>query len=77
MSDNKMKKILIITSVTTGSGHKSICDSLIEQFELMPDVNAKAVDGFDMAGSFAYHSSYIYGMLTPATVRGFTIFSGR
>ena len=59
-----MKKILIITSVTTGSGHKSICDSLIEQFELMPDVNAKAVDGFDMAGSFAYHSSYIYGMLT-------------
>lgn len=57
-------RILIITSVTTGSGHKSVSDSLVEQFNLMPDVEVKAIDGFDLAGRHAYHSSYIYGILT-------------
>lgn len=58
------KRIMIITTVTTGSGHKSVSDSLVEQFNLMPDIEVKAIDGFDLAGRFAYHSSDIYGILT-------------
>ena len=57
------KKVLIITSVSTGSGHKSISDSLYEQFSKMPDVEVKVIDGFDMAGRAAYRSSRIYGSL--------------
>lgn len=58
------KRVLIITSVTTGSGHKSIADSIEEQFLKMPDVVVKVIDGFDMSGRLAYHSSATYGSVT-------------
>ena len=57
------KKVLIITSVSTGSGHKSVSDSLYEQFSVMPDVEVKVIDGFDLAGRFAHKASRIYGSL--------------
>ena len=59
-----MSRILIITTVNTGSGHKSIADALHEQFNLMPDVEVKIIDGFDLAGKHAYRFSDLYGTLT-------------
>jgi len=59
-----MRKILIITTVNTGSGHKSIADSLKEQFNAMPDVEVRLIDGFDLAGRHAYRASDLYGILT-------------
>ena len=41
-----MKKILLVTSVYTGAGHKSISDSLLEQFAKLPDVQVQVIDGF-------------------------------
>ena len=59
-----MKKILLITSAYTGHGHKSISDSLMEQFSLIPDVEVKVIDGFELGGEFGVQSSKIYGVVT-------------
>ena len=59
-----MKRILIITSSNTGSGHKSISDSLTEQFARMPDVEVKAIDGFGLMGKPGLRSEGVYGFLT-------------
>jgi processive 1,2-diacylglycerol beta-glucosyltransferase len=42
------KNILIISSEFTGHGHKSITDSLKEQFARYSDVNVYVVDGFSL-----------------------------
>ena len=59
-----MKKILLITSVYTGHGHKSISDSLAEQFSEYPNIEVKVVDGFELLGDFGVQLSKLYG---PAT----------
>ncbi len=59
-----MKKILVVTSVYTGGGHKSISDSLMEQFSAMPDVEAQVIDGFELMGKTGVHLSKLYGFLT-------------
>ena len=62
-----MKKILIVTSVYTGGGHKSISDSLMEQFASMPDVEAQVIDGFELMGRTGLRLSRLYGFLTRRT----------
>lgn len=59
-----MKKILLITSIYTGHGHKSISDSLQEQFDEMPDVDVRIVDGFELLGDMGIHMSKLYGPVT-------------
>ncbi len=59
-----MKRILLITSAYTGAGHKSISDSLTEQFSLMPDVEAQVIDGFELMGRTGVRAAGIYGFLT-------------
>lgn len=59
-----MKKILLITSKYTGHGHKSISDSLMEHFCDMPDVEARAVDGFELMGDLGVRLSKLYGPTT-------------
>ena len=43
-----MSKLLIITALYTGHGHKSISDALEERFKAYPDVNILTIDGFDL-----------------------------
>ncbi|MBE5807990.1 MAG: glycosyltransferase [Clostridiales bacterium] len=43
-----MYKLLIITALYTGHGHKSISDALEERFRAYPDVNILTIDGFDL-----------------------------
>ena len=38
-----MKKVMILMSAYTGHGHKSITDSLVEQFAAYPDVEVEVV----------------------------------
>ena len=59
-----MKRILLVTSVYTGSGHKSISDSLVEQFSGMPDVEVMVADGFSFAGKLGVQVSKIYKYTT-------------
>ena len=62
-----MKKILLITSVYTGAGHKSISDALMEQWGEMPDVSVRVIDGFDLAGGLYLQASKLYGVATRHT----------
>lgn len=59
-----MKKILIISSDYTGHGHKSITDSLKEQFAKYPDVSVHVVDGFSLGGSVGLRIGKMYGSVT-------------
>lgn len=43
-----MRRLLIITAVYTGHGHKSISDSLMERLEAYPDIEVRTIDGFDL-----------------------------
>ena len=43
-----MRRLLIITAVYTGHGHKSISDSLMERLKAYPDLEVRAIDGFDL-----------------------------
>lgn len=73
-----IKNILIISSDFTGHGHKSITESLLEKFELSPDVNVHVVDGFflgglplskvgKMYGPITRHSEYLWKMIWNVT----------
>lgn len=59
-----MKQILLVTSVYTGGGHKSISDSLMEQFSAIPDVEARVIDGFELMGNLGIRASRFYGTVT-------------
>ena len=59
-----MKKILLVTSAYTGAGHKSISDSLTEQFAGMSGIEVQVVDGFELMGRTGIRLSGIYGFLT-------------
>jgi processive 1,2-diacylglycerol beta-glucosyltransferase len=56
--------ILVISSSNTGSGHKSIAEALVEQFDKLENVNAKVIEGFDTSGSLGNTVSKSYGFLT-------------
>ena len=59
-----VKKIVLITSSYTGHGHKSISDSLMEQFSEMPDLEVRVVDGFELLGEIGVQLSKMYGPMT-------------
>jgi len=56
--------ILILSSNVTGYGHKSIADSLLEQFAYYPDVHVKVVDGFSLGGRLGLKAGKMYGSIT-------------
>ncbi|WP_051624291.1 MGDG synthase family glycosyltransferase [Clostridium akagii] len=56
--------ILIISSNNTGSGHKSIAEALLEQFDKLENVNAKVIEGFNTNGTLGNTVSKSYGFLT-------------
>lgn len=58
------KNILIISSDITGHGHKSITDSLLEQFAGYHDIRVKVVDGFSLSGSLGLKIGKMYGSIT-------------
>lgn len=59
-----MIKILLVTSVYTGHGHKSISDALMEQFRQRSDVQVEVIDGFELMGEIGVQSSKLYGIVT-------------
>lgn len=59
-----VKNILIISSNYTGHGHKSITDSLQENFSLHPDVNVHVIDGFSLIGNLGLRIGKLYGSIT-------------
>lgn len=59
-----MKKIMIIHSVYTGHGHKSISDALVEQLKKYDDVDVEVVDGFALIGKAGLEASKFYGPMT-------------
>ncbi len=58
------KNILIISSDLTGHGHKSITESLLEQFSNFPGTNVKVVDGFALGGNIGLRAGKMYGSIT-------------
>lgn len=55
---------MIVTSAYTGHGHKSITDSLTEQFVNYPDVQVEVVEGFALIGRAGVSSAKMYGPIT-------------
>ena len=55
---------MILSSNYTGHGHKSICESLIEQFAKYPDVECQVIDGFSLFGKAGISASKMYGPIT-------------
>ena len=47
-----MRKLLIITALYTGHGHKSISDALEERLAAYPDLETLSIDGFDLMSKF-------------------------
>lgn len=43
-----MRRLLIITAVYTGHGHKSISDSLMERLKVYDDIEVMTIDGFEL-----------------------------
>jgi len=58
------KNILIITSNYTGLGHKSITESLTEQFSSCRDVRVHIADGFELGGNIGLKIGKAYGSVT-------------
>ena len=59
-----MKKILLVTSALTGSGHKSISDALAEQFSGMDDLDVLVIEGFELGGRIGMRIGRLYGTTT-------------
>ena len=60
-----MKRILILTSLYTGHGHKSVSDALVERFEQYEDIEVRAVDGFELMNKVEqYMGERTYGPIT-------------
>jgi processive 1,2-diacylglycerol beta-glucosyltransferase len=55
---------MILSSNYTGHGHKSICESLMEQFAKYPDVECQVIDGFSLFGKAGISASKMYGPIT-------------
>lgn len=58
------KNILIISSDFTGHGHKSITESLKEQFAAHSNVKVHVVDGFSLGGNVLFRIGKLYGSVT-------------
>jgi processive 1,2-diacylglycerol beta-glucosyltransferase len=58
------KNILIISSDITGHGHKSITESMLEQFRNHPEINVKVIEGFALSGVFGMQVGKMYGSIT-------------
>ncbi len=60
------RRILILSSDITGRGHKSISDSIVEEFDIFEgeEINVKVIDCFVMTGSFAKMIGKSYGTVT-------------
>jgi processive 1,2-diacylglycerol beta-glucosyltransferase len=58
------KKVLIISSDYTGNGHKSITDSLTEQFSMYEDAEVRTIDGFALFGNIGLKVGKLYGPVT-------------
>lgn len=58
------KNILLISSEFTGHGHKSITESLMEQFSMHKDVKVHVVDGFALGGALWFRLGKMYGSVT-------------
>lgn len=60
-----MRKLLILTSLYTGHGHKSIADALAERLAACDDLEVRTVDGFALMNKFEqYMAEYTYGPIT-------------
>jgi len=60
-----MRKLLIITSMYTGHGHKSIAEALAERLSAYEDIEVKIIDGFSLMNRFEqYMAEYTYGPIT-------------
>lgn len=59
-----MKKILIISSDYTGHGHKSITESLTEQFAKFEKIKVEVIDGFSLSGNIGLGVGKLYGPVT-------------
>ena len=60
-----MRKLLIITALFTGHGHKSIADALEERLAIYDDIQIKTIDGFALMNRFEqYMAEYTYGPIT-------------
>lgn len=60
-----MRKLLIITSMYTGHGHKSIAEALAERLSAFDDMEIKIIDGFALMNRFEqYMAEYTYGPIT-------------
>lgn len=63
-----MKKILILTAENTGHGHKSITQSICEQYDMLKyPVEVKEVDSFSLGGRLIQFSGRIYNGLAVNT----------
>jgi len=61
------RNILILSSDMTGHGHKSITESLLEQFNNYPDTQVRVVDGFSLSGNLGLNIGKMYGSITRAS----------
>ncbi|NLG24142.1 MAG: glycosyltransferase [Clostridiales bacterium] len=59
-----MKKLMILTSVYTGHGHKSISDSLAEAFQQYSDLQVDVAEAFLLIGEAGIRLSKMYGPMT-------------
>ena len=60
-----MRKLLVLTSLFTGHGHKSISDALEERLRAYGDIEVKTIDGFALMNRFEqYMAEYTYGPIT-------------
>lgn len=60
--------LLIISSDITGHGHKSITESLIEQFKInYPEVQVRVIEGFSLSGNLGLRAGKMYGSITRAS----------
>ena len=60
-----MKRILILSSLYTGHGHKSVSDALIERLEQYDDIEVRAIDGFELMNKVEqYIAERTYGPIT-------------
>jgi processive 1,2-diacylglycerol beta-glucosyltransferase len=58
------KNILIISSDVTGHGHKSITESMMEQFHHYPEIKVKVIEGFSLSGILGVKVGKMYGSIT-------------
>lgn len=60
-----MRKLLILTALFTGHGHKSVSDALEERLAVYDDLEVLTIDGFELMNKFEqYMAEYTYGPIT-------------